>query len=83
MSIIHRCRDEVTEQDSSEEIFHLVAVFVKKVPHLRILRNISCLQLIKNSAIAKSCREAFIGWVEMQSGCFISKSSDEYNFSSD
>ena len=53
MSIIHRCRDEVSEQDSSEEIFHLVAVFGKKVPHLRIsstdskFRHISCTQLIK------------------------------------
>ena len=53
MSIIHRCRHEVSEQDSSEEIFHLVAVFGKKVPHLRIsstdskFRHISCTQLIK------------------------------------
>ena len=75
MSIIHRCRNEVSEQDSSEEIFHLVAVFGKKVPHLRIsstdskFKHISCTQLIKkNSATAKSCKEAFIGWVKMQSG---------------
>ena len=71
MSIIHRCRHEVSEQDGSEEIFHLVAVFGKKVPHLRIsstdskFRHISCTQL---SATAKSCKEAFIGWVKMQSG---------------
>ena len=53
MSIIHRCRHEISEQDSSEEIFHLIAVFGRKVPHLRIsstdskFRHISCTQLIK------------------------------------
>ena len=55
MSIIHRCRHEVSEQDSSEEIFHLIAVFGRKVPHLRIsstdskFRHISCTQLIKKN----------------------------------
>ena len=96
MSIIHRvssakpckCRHEVSEQDISEEIFHLVAVFGKKgsIPYdfihrLKISKHL--VQLKKQERKGKSCKEAFIGWVKMKSGCFISNSSDKYNFSSD
>ena len=77
MSIIHRCRDEVSEQDSSEEIFHLVAVFGKTFhssgfhPQTQNLEtSVVHMQLIKTSTTAKSWKEAFIGWVKRQSALF-------------